>query len=428
MVAAASITTRDRIGIDTGSGIARTVVRIAVVAAFATIAVILLGSQANASECGSDEEASDCTAQPEVAQQDQGDEEEGLPANDVGVPSNAVPPTTVDPSAETIEDGLGAASSPGGVMAPTPVPSNQALVAGQDGPAPVEEIDRPTQQAVSSVAASSSSVPPVGTSSGAAATNDADAAMVSSTTHSPPSASLPAPEGEVVTDLIATGQSVLPESLDPVVDNLKPTVNSVAGTVTDTTDEVVSDVPDIGIPIVDPELPGLLGLGDGPNSSTTAGSTGGNGQNGSGDDATTGEPFLLHLFPVPSWSPAAASAHGVPHGLSAPPPQSGGSAYDEQSRSFNDAIRSQVEHGSLDDRDSKQQDGVPAPVPTQIPATPTAPSSHGGSSGPSGGGSDLGQADLDAHRLPGTAHLKAASHEVWRLPGSPSFEPGHSPD
>lgn len=528
MVAAAPITTRDRNGIEAGPGIARIVLRIAGVAALATIAVILLGSsQASASECESDDEASDCTAQPEVAQQGQGDEDEGLPANDAGAPSNAVPPTTADPSAETFEDGPGAASSPGGVMAPTPVPSNMALVAGQDGPAPVEEIDRPTQQASPSVAASSSSVPPVGTSSGTAAAEDADAAVISSATHSPPPASLPAPEGEVVpapphqapgpveqelgwpgtgglaeeaagashpdanqtvpaesmpegvADIVATGQAALPDevaagvdevsssvpvpalapllsptsstlapatstvdslttpvtepvtdALDPVVRDLKPTVNDVTDTVAGTTQGVAPDVPVVHIPIVEPQLPG-----SGPSSpgSGTNGSGGQNGAGGSDDNTAVDEQPFLDLFPGPNWNVSEVPGGGVPNSPSAPPPQSGGTDFDGQSNNFDDVTRTQVEqtdHGSSQDdtgHDS-EQDGVPAPVPNQIPATPATPSSHGGSSGSAGSGSDLGQADLDAHRLPGTTHVGAASPEVWRLPGSPSFEPGHSPD
>ncbi|WP_109508498.1 hypothetical protein [Nocardioides speluncae] len=559
MVAAAPITACDHIGTDTGPGIARTVVRIAVIAAFATIAVILLGSQANADGCGSEDEAGDCATQSADAQQDE--------QQDQLAPSNMVPPTTADPSAETFEDGPGAASSPGGVMAPTPVPSNMALVAGQDGPAPVEEIDRPTQTATPSAAVSSGSVPPVGTSSGTADADNADSAVISSTTHSPPPESLPAPEGEVgptpaptpvtepetaaatqaiepaaaampdldlapyqapapvehdlgwpgsgglteetagtihgntpaapsnltdplsetmpdgLADLFATCQSALPDevaagvddlsssvpvpaglgsvaatpalapatgvvdslatpvtepvtdSLDPVIERLRPTVNGVAGSVTHTANDVVPDVPAVHIPIVDPQLPGSGNGGASP-ASPTSPATSGSSQNGSGDDQTTiGEQLLLDLFPGPSSTPPDGPADGVPDNPpSAPPPQSGGSAYGEQSSPFDHAIRSQVErtaHGSSQgdtDRNS-QQDGVPAPVPSQIPATPAAPSSHGGSSGPAGGGgSDLGQTDLDALGLPGTTHLGAASHEAWRLPGAPTFGPGHSPD
>lgn len=492
MVAAAPITTSDRNGIETGSGMARTVVRIAVIAAFATIAVILLGSQANAAECGSDDEPSDCTTTQPAAQQGSGDEEEGVPATaEAGAPSNVVVPTTVDPSAETFEDGPGAASSPGGVMAPTPVPSNMALVAGQDGPAPVEEIDRPTQQASPSVAASSSSVPPVGTSSGTAAADDADAAVISSATHSPPPASLPAPEGEVVpahseampegvADMVATGQAALPDevaagvdevsssvpvpasalapllnttsgtlvpatstvdslttpvtdTLNPVVHDLKPTVNKVTGTVVGTTQDVVPDVPVVHIPVVEPQLPGSGPTGPTSPGSGTNGSGSQNGAGGSDDNTTVDEQPTLDLFPGPSWNVSEVPGGGVPNSPSAPPPQSGGTDLDGQTGNFDNVTRTQVEqtdHGSSPDDTGHgtEQDGVPAPVPNQIPITPAAPSSHGGSSGSAGSGSDLGQADLDAHRLPGTTHVGAAFPEVWRLPGSPSFEPGHSPD
>jgi hypothetical protein len=586
MVATAPITTSDRNGVDAGLGLARTAGRFAVVAAFATIAIILLSGQANADA--------------------EGEEEVGVPvAAETGAPSsNVVPPTTADPSAETLEDGLGAASSPGGVMAPTPVPSNMALVAGQDGPAPVEEIDRPTQQASPSVAASSSSVPPVGTSSGTAAADDADAAVISSATHSPPPASLPAPEGEVapapdpepepmplpqpeptpvpeleteapalttsaaaataqaappaaatmeypdaaaayqptvpghtaaphqspvpvehdfggpgfggltdeaaetsddgpnsgpstvpsevtapvhdnlppgLANLFAMCQAALPDeaiaglddlgssvpvptqlgslgpaaslapatsvvdsltapatktvtaTLDPVVDDLRPTVNEVTSTVAHTAGEVAPDVPVVQIPIVEPQLPGSDPTGPTSPGSGTSGPGSQNGPSGSDDNTTVDEQATLDLFPGPSWNVTEVPGGGVPNSPSAPPPQSGGTDFDGQTRNFDNVTRTQVEqtdHGSSQDdtgHDS-EQDGVPAPVPNQIPTTPAAPSSHGGSSGPAAGGSDLGQTDVDAHRLPGTTHLGAAFPDVWRLPGSPSFEPGHSPD
>ncbi|MPZ60701.1 MAG: hypothetical protein GEU93_05285 [Propionibacteriales bacterium] len=97
-----------------------------------------------------------------------------------------------------------------------------------------------------------------------------------------------------------------------------------------------------------------------------------------------------------------------------------------------DAVRktsSPASHGM----DPASQAGAGASPELPVPGSMSLPgvvgvTGHGGGSVHSGGGADLGPVDTAALSLPGTSTPGAVHAVGWRLPGSPSFDSGQSPD
>ncbi|MGH3500995.1 MAG: hypothetical protein ACRDQA_08890 [Nocardioidaceae bacterium] len=71
---------------------------------------------------------------------------------------------------------------------------------------------------------------------------------------------------------------------------------------------------------------------------------------------------------------------------------------------------------------------VPTPDHGNLPSIPVPSSGSTGSPAPSGATGGVSAADISDLRLPGTTACGAATSSTWRLPGSPSFDPGCSPD